>query len=113
MRQALTLVSLCGTLLLAGTTLAREVRVSRFEAIRSATRIHSQLRRSRTPVNMAKSKILSNRTAAAKKYGDSWTCRSSTGMLIRQLADIAVYREALEQAARRQTQVRRNAERQP
>jgi hypothetical protein len=58
---------------------------ARVKLIRSGIQQHQQLRSTMTPVVLAKSKILQNSVASAKKYGDSWTCRSSTELLIKQL----------------------------
>lgn len=50
--------------------------------IRTAISSHFRLLQSRAPLPLPKSKILSDQVAANKKYGDSWTCRGSTCMLI-------------------------------
>lgn len=47
---------------------------------------HVQLCSAGTPVFVERSKVLSDAVASSKKYGDSWTCRSSTELLISRLA---------------------------
>ena len=58
---------------------------ARVKLIRGGIQQHQELRSTMTPVALAKSKILQDSVASAKKYGDSWTCRSSTQLLIKQL----------------------------
>jgi hypothetical protein len=60
---------------------------ARVKLIRSGIQQHQQLRSTMAPVAIAKSKILKNSVASAKKYGDSWTCRTSTELLIKQLGN--------------------------
>ncbi len=54
----------------------------RLRVLRTTLRTHSQLKRSGLPLPLPKSNVLSNQTAAKKRYADSWTCRESSRTLI-------------------------------
>jgi len=69
-------------LLLAGSASAQSRVPQRLGLIRGVVRAHQTLRHANTAVPLPSSTILSDRVASAKTYGDSWTCRSSTCLLI-------------------------------
>ena len=56
------------------------------QSIRTSIRTHEGLVRRNAPVTMPRSDILSNKVAAKKMYGDSWSCRESSRLLIKTLA---------------------------
>lgn len=58
----------------------------RANAIRSGISMHKMLKQTKTAVDLAQSNILSNDVAKGKKYSDSWTCRSSSRLLIQNLS---------------------------
>jgi hypothetical protein len=64
----------------------RQALLDRARLVRGTIQLHRQMRASSTPVHVSKSSILPDAVATAKKYGDSWTCRSSTELLIKRLA---------------------------
>ena len=72
-------------LALLGSVPARgQVPASRIRTIRTAIRAHRAL--TGTPTPLPSSSVLTNTVAAGKTYGDSWTCRSSTTLLLDRLA---------------------------
>ena len=62
----------------------------RASTIHQAVMVHQRLVHAGKKVKIPRSKILKNDVAAAKKYADSWTCRSSTQMLLKKLSGTAV-----------------------
>lgn len=54
----------------------------RLRVLRTTLRTHTQLKRSGLALPLPKSNILSNQTAAKKRYADSWTCRESSRALV-------------------------------
>lgn len=64
----------------------RQQTLRRVKLIRSGIQLHRGLRQRGARIAMPRSSVLSDSTAAAKKYGDSWTCRESTRMLVSRLS---------------------------
>ena len=60
---------------------ARMVARARASQIRTGIQVHKSLIHSGAAVNMPQSEILSNKVAAKKVYGDSWSCRESSRLL--------------------------------
>lgn len=60
------------------------------QSIRTGITTHKGLIRSNAPVTMPRSDILSNTVAARKLYGDSWSCRESSRLLVKTLANKSV-----------------------
>lgn len=54
--------------------------------IRAGIQLNGIMKANNTRVTMPSSKILSQQVAAAKAYGDSWTCRESSRLLVGKLA---------------------------
>jgi len=61
-----------------------KVPAPRIRTIRTAILAHRALSGTRTP--LPSSSVLTDKVAAGKTYGDSWTCRSSTTLLLDRLA---------------------------
>jgi hypothetical protein len=59
---------------------------ARAQLIRSGIQIHRGLRRAGVPTPLPPSNVLPDAVSRAKRYGDSWTCRSSSCMLSSKLA---------------------------
>ena len=64
----------------------RAVTRVRVNSIRTGISAHKGLVRNNAPVSMPSSNILSNKVASKKVYGDSWSCRESSRLLIKTLA---------------------------
>jgi hypothetical protein len=62
----------------------------RLKLLRTTLRTHTQLKRSNLALPLPKSNILGDKTAAAKQYADSWTCRESSRALVRTLGQKGV-----------------------
>ncbi len=58
--------------------------------IRQGIVVHKGLVRRNASITMPQSAILDNKVAAKKKYGDSWSCRESSRLLIKSLAGCRV-----------------------
>jgi hypothetical protein len=58
---------------------------ARARVIRRGISAHRHLVHKGPAIKLPKSNVLSSKRAAAKKYADSWTCRASSRLLIRQL----------------------------
>lgn len=58
----------------------------RAQMMRTGIHLHRRLSTQKHTVKMPKSAVLTDKAAASKKYADSWTCRESSKLLIKQMA---------------------------
>jgi hypothetical protein len=62
-----------------------EPRRAKIDLLRRVVTSHRELRAGGAAVHLPSSDILSDPVASSKRYGDSWTCRESTRLLLRHL----------------------------